>query len=66
MENSDSFMKELSSEIDLRLYVISPIDKGIVRKRFPVKAVNGRGSKREELVTYMYNHVNLEYERLCE
>ena len=48
------------------LYVTTPSALCIGRKRFPVKAMSGRGRKRELWVQFVYEYVEKEFERICE
>lgn len=48
------------------MFVTSSLGHGVIRKRFPMKTMSGRGRKRPEWVQFVYEYMDTEFERLCE
>ena len=62
----ENFISKLTSPVDSMLYVSTTSALCIGRKRFYVKAMSGRGRKREVWVQFVYEYVEKEFERICE
>lgn len=58
------FLSKIANENDCRLYVSTVNVKGVCRKRFPVKAMSGRGRKRKEWTRFVHTFLDEEFERL--
>ncbi len=60
------FIQQLCSIANSRLYITTTNVEGIGRKRFALKTVKGRGKKLKPWVTYVYQFLDEEFERLSQ